>query len=450
MKIALTIAGSDSGGGAGIQADLKTFSVFGVYGMSVITSVTAQNTTGVEGIYDLPVEFVELQLCSVLKDIGADVIKTGMLSNTSIVEMTAERLKDRGLRKNVVDPVMISKSKHFLLQPEARETLKSKLVPSAYVITPNIPEAQLISGIKIKNEDGMKKAARIIHRMGARNVIVKGGHLKGKAIDIFYDGKNYRSFSQERLPAKHTHGTGCTFASAIASCLALGMDLPSAIERAKEFVTRAIAHGVKIGSGTGPANHLFERTRTREIAELQKDLVDALNRLKNANIGFLLPEVRSNFVAALEMAVCPEDVLGFPGRIFPMGDDIISVSLPFPGGSSHMARVVLTAMKKDRSVRSGINLAYIPNLITAFRKKGFKVAEFDRKREPKKVSAAEGASLEWGTSLVIKRMGKVPDVIYDKGAVGKEAMVRVLGKNPKDVTRKVIGAWNVLKKDIAG
>jgi len=448
MKKVLTIAGSDSGGGAGVQADIKTLSAFGVYATCVITSVTAQNTTGVEGIFDLPVEFVELQLDAILRDIGTDAVKTGMLSNTPVVEMVAERLRDRELRKSVVDPVMISKSKHFLLQPAAREVLKTKLVPRAYVITPNIPEAQLISETEIHDEEGMRKAARIIHKMGARNVVIKGGHLKGKATDIFFDGHNYFRYEFERLPSKHTHGTGCTFAASIAAGLALGIDLDTAVINAKEFVTRAIAHGFALGQGIGPANHLFEKARAEDIIKRQKELIDALDSLKRARIGCLIPEVRSNFVYALSTAVVPTDVLGFPGRIFPMDDDIVTVSLPFPGGSHHMASVVLTALKANRSMRSGINLAHFPELISAFENKGYQVAEFDRKKEPKHVRETEGASLEWGTSLVIKRLGNVPDVIFDKGAMGKEAMVRVLGKNPKDVAKKVLGAWNLLKKDL--
>ena len=450
MKKVLTIAGSDSGGGAGVQADIKTFTAFGVYATSVITSVTAQNTMGVEGIFDLPAEFVELQLDAILRDIGTDAVKTGMLSNTPVVEMLAERLRDKELKKSVVDPVMISKSKHFLLQPTAREVLKTKLVPRTYVITPNIPEAQLISETEINDEEGMKKAAQIIYKMGARNVVIKGGHLKGKAIDIFFDGKNYFRYEFERLPGKHTHGTGCTFAASIAAGLALGMDLDKAVIKAKEFVTRAIAHGFAIGQGIGPANHLFEKVWAEEVVKRRKELVEALDKLKRAKIGYLIPEVRSNFVVALGNAVGPGDVLGFPGRILPMNENIMTIAPPIPGGSNHMAKVVLTAMRGSRSIKSGINLAYSGELISAFESRGYQVAEFDRKREPKKVRDTEGASLEWGTSLVIKRLGVVPDVIFDKGAIGKEAMVRVLGKNPKDVARKVVGVWNLIKESFPG
>jgi hydroxymethylpyrimidine/phosphomethylpyrimidine kinase len=446
MKKALTIAGSDSGGGAGIQADLKTFSAFGVYGMSVITSVTAQNTLGVDGIFDLPAEFVELQLNSVLRDIGTDAVKTGMLSNSSIVETVAVRLGDKELKKSVIDPVMISKSNHFLMQPEAREVLKEKLVPRAFVITPNIPEAQLIAGVEIHDEDGMRKAAKIIHKMGATNVVVKGGHLGGMAVDIFYDGKSYHRLAQERIPSKHTHGSGCTFASAIASCLALGMELGSAVERAKEFVTKAIAHGLAIGQGAGPTNHLFEKEMQDETRLLQEQLIQALEKLKRAGIGHLVPEVRSNFVAALSRAAGTDDVLGFPARIIAMGDELVTIAPPSPGGSRHMARVVLAAMQADPSVKSGMNLAYSEELVRASREAGLSVVELDRRKEPRKVREEEGASLDWGVRRVVKQFGGVPDIIFDTGAVGKEAMVRVLGKDPDDVARKVLAALSAGRK----
>ncbi len=446
MKKALTIAGSDSGGGAGIQADLKTFSAFGVYGMSVITSVTAQNTIGVDGIYDLPSEFVELQLDAVLRDIGTDAVKTGMLSNSSIVTMLADRMRDRELRRSIIDPVMISKSNHFLLKPDARKGLKELIVPRAYLITPNISEAQLIAEVEIGDEDDMKKAAKIIYRMGAKNVVIKGGHLRGEATDVFYNGKDFRVFRQERLPVKNTHGTGCTFASAIAACTALGMPLEAAVERAKEFVTRAIQYGLDIGQGTGPANHLYEQNREEEAGVLRKKLVNALERLKKAGIAPLLPEVRSNFVYALDGAVDPGDVVGFPGRIFPLGGGIETAAGPDLGGSSHIARVVLTARKKDRRIRSAMNLGFSETLVGAFGSAGYDVEELDRRREPKKVREREGSSLEWGTSRVLRKRDSVPDVIFDRGAVGKEAMVRVFGRDPAEVARKILAAWKACRQ----
>ena len=227
----MTIAGSDSSGGAGIQADLKTFQAFDVYGMSVITSVTAQNTVEVKAIYDIPREFVALQIDSILEDIGVDAVKTGMLSNEEIIETVAERLKFHKIEKVVVDPVMVSKSKARLLKESAEKRFLELIIPLAFIITPNIPEAEVISGVEIKDTEDMKLAAKIIREMGARNVLIKGGHLEGDvAVDVLFDGRDFHLFEEKRIQTKNTHGTGCTFSSAITACLARGEDIYSAIK----------------------------------------------------------------------------------------------------------------------------------------------------------------------------------------------------------------------------
>jgi hydroxymethylpyrimidine/phosphomethylpyrimidine kinase len=254
--IVLTIAGSDSGGGAGIQADLKTAAAFGVYGMSVITSVTAQNTVGVQGIHDLPPEFVALQLDSVLSDIGAHAAKTGMLSNREIIRVVADRLRRYAVPHLVVDPVMVAKSGDPLLREDAQQALVEEILPLAEVVTPNIPEAEVLTGLKIRTLDEMKEAARRIHELGPKNVLIKGGHLPGEAIDVLWDGQVFREYPAPRLDRKHTHGTGCTYSAAIASCLARGLPVPRAVAVAKKYVTRAIAEGLAIGSAHGPVNHL--------------------------------------------------------------------------------------------------------------------------------------------------------------------------------------------------
>ncbi|MDZ7373737.1 MAG: bifunctional hydroxymethylpyrimidine kinase/phosphomethylpyrimidine kinase [candidate division KSB1 bacterium] len=254
--LVLTIAGSDSGGGAGIQADLKTMSAFGVYGMTVITSVTAQNTRGVQGIWDLPPEFVGLQLDSVLSDLGAHAVKTGMLSNREIIRVVAERLRRYAVPHLVVDPVMVAKSGDPLLRDDARHALISEILPLAELVTPNIPEAQVLAGVPVRTPADMKEAALRIRELGPRNVLVKGGHLEGEAIDILWDGQNFHEYRAPRLDQKHTHGTGCTYSAAIASCLAKGFPLLKAVEIAKRYITLAIREGLALGSGYGPVNHL--------------------------------------------------------------------------------------------------------------------------------------------------------------------------------------------------
>ncbi|MCW2681604.1 MAG: phosphomethylpyrimidine kinase [Frankiales bacterium] len=260
MKRVLTIAGSDSGGGAGIQADLKTMLACGVHGMSVLAAVTAQNSLGVQGYWELPVEAVRAQLDSVLGDIGADALKTGMLASPALVHAVAERLRDE-TAPLVVDPVGVSKHGDPLLQDDAVEVLRSELVPLATVVTPNLPEVEQLTGVRVEDEAGLERAAEAVLALGPRWVLVKGGHLPGEAVDLLSDGTSTHVFRAPRLDNRHTHGTGCTLASAIASRLALGDDVPAAVAAAKEYVTGALAAGFGLGAGIGPVDHGWRMRR---------------------------------------------------------------------------------------------------------------------------------------------------------------------------------------------
>ncbi|MFQ5825091.1 MAG: bifunctional hydroxymethylpyrimidine kinase/phosphomethylpyrimidine kinase [bacterium] len=258
MKRLLTIAGSDSGGGAGIQADLKTFHAFGCYGMSVLTAVTAQNTLGVHGVQDLPPEFVVLELESVVSDIGVDAVKTGMLSNAEIIHALAQKIRELQIPHLVVDPVMRAKGGDPLLKDDAQQAIIDEIVPLAEVITPNLPEAEVLSGIQIYTKDDMKEAAKIIHYKGSQNVLVKGGHRKEDAVDILFDGKEFTEFFAEKIPTKNTHGTGCTYSAAISANLALGKNVKKAISISKIFITEAIRNSLNLGHGIGPLNHFVK------------------------------------------------------------------------------------------------------------------------------------------------------------------------------------------------
>lgn len=257
MFKALTIAGSDSGGGAGIQADLKTFQERGVFGMSAITALTAQNTLGVHGVYPQSLEAIEAQIDAVLSDIGADAVKTGMLFSAEIIKLVASKIKQYDVQNVVVDPVMISKGGASLLQEEAVQALIEHLLPLATVITPNLPEvAKILNIAEMKTIDEMKDAAVQLHQLGPKYVVLKGGHLQeGNATDILYDGKEFTLFENERIETKHTHGTGCTFAAAIASELAKGEPIVQAVQTAKNYIQAAIKHALAIGGGIGPTNH---------------------------------------------------------------------------------------------------------------------------------------------------------------------------------------------------
>ncbi|MCM3030788.1 bifunctional hydroxymethylpyrimidine kinase/phosphomethylpyrimidine kinase [Niallia sp. MER 6] len=256
QRIALTIAGSDSGGGAGIQADLKTFQELGVYGMSAITAVTAQNTLGVAAVYPMSLESIEKQIDAVATDIGTDAIKTGMLFDSGIIELVAAKIRQYEWKNIVVDPVMIAKGGASLLQNAAVTALKEHLIPLATVITPNIPEAEVLTGLSIRSMDERKEAAVLLHSMGAKHVVIKGGHGDGdNLVDLLYDGSVFFTLDSKRLNTKNTHGTGCTFAAAMAASLANGLSVRQSFETAKEFVYLAIKHDLNIGQGHGPTNH---------------------------------------------------------------------------------------------------------------------------------------------------------------------------------------------------
>jgi len=256
IKRVLTIAGSDSGGGAGIQADLKTITALGGFGMSVITALTAQNTLGVHGIHEVPADFIEKQFDAVATDIGVDAAKTGMLASSEIMRTVAKKIEEYGIEKLVVDPVMVAKGGAMLIRQEAKQTLIEELLPLAFVITPNVPEAEELTGMKIATVEDMKEAAMAINRMGAENVFLKGGHMSGDALDVLYDGRDFYEFVSERIDTKNTHGTGCTTSAAIATGLAQGMDVYEAVRLAKDYITMAIRYSLCIGGGHGPTNHM--------------------------------------------------------------------------------------------------------------------------------------------------------------------------------------------------
>jgi hydroxymethylpyrimidine/phosphomethylpyrimidine kinase len=256
----LTIAGSDSGGGAGIQADLKTMLALGVHGMSVIAAVTAQNSLGVQGYWELPPEAVRAQLDSVLSDIGTQAVKTGMLASAALVTTVAESLTDLDAPL-VVDPVGVSKHGDSLLAPNALDAIRTDLLPLATLVTPNLWEVEQLTGVKVDEENRLRDAAEAVHALGPRWVLIKGGHLPGEPVDLLFDGTHEYRFSAARHDNRHTHGTGCTLASAIASYLALGSDVVEAVGQAKEFVTGAIQHGFPLGAGIGPVDHAWLQRR---------------------------------------------------------------------------------------------------------------------------------------------------------------------------------------------
>lgn len=442
----LTIAGSDSCGGAGIQADLRAIHSLGGYGASVITAVTSQNTMGINSIFAIPDDVVTNQLDSVLSDIRFDAVKTGMLYSSTLIEKVAVKLKSCKVDKFVIDPVTISKSGNTLLKKDAVKTLIKKLFPLCELVTPNLDEAALLSGIRINSIDDMKISARTIRKMGARNVLVKGGHLGGKPVDILYDGKNFQIFEGDRIKTKNTHGIGCAFSAFIASLLASGYSLEDAIESAKRLVEKSLSETENIGRGQSSPDSSSWVADEAMSFEAMRDAESALQILRKNSIASLIPEVQTNIVSAKRNASGTGDIAGFPGRIVRVGSDICSVSPVKMGASSHMARVLLSARKYDKSIGGAINIRYSSSIISACRKVKLIAAEFRRKDEPSNYSTREGRSLDWGVQSVLLKGGGTPDIIFDRGGEGKEAMVRVFGRSAADAAKKIVMMNKLLRK----
>lgn len=438
VPVAMTIAGSDSGGGAGIEADLKTFAALGVHGTAAITAITAQNTVAVTGVQDIEVEIIKKQIEAVADDIGIDAAKTGMLHTSEIIKAVAEEVRKYGFPL-VVDPVMIAKSGAPLLKPEAKKTLIDVLLPLATVLTPNAFEAEEIIRRKIASLDEAKEAAMQIAELGPKAVVVKGGHLSGEySIDVvYYDGK-FELLKSPRIETRTTHGTGCTFSAAIAAELAKGKNVLEAIRVAKELVTASIKFGICVGSGHGPVNPMAPIYKESERWNVLRRVEEASELLQSREIADLSPEVGINVAMALPYAESIEDVAAIPGRLRRAGKRLIAAACPEFGASSHLSRYILEAMKHDPNVRAAINLIYKEELIEKLRKMKLVVSSYDRREEPPEVKEKEGATVPWGMKVAINKVGRVPDVVYHLGDWGKEPMIVLLGKDPVELAEILI------------
>jgi len=339
--IALTIAGSDSGGGAGIQADLKTFQAFSVFGVSAITSITSQNTVGVRSVQDIDPDIVGDQIDMIMEDMGCNAAKTGMVSNIKIIETIAGRVKKYNIDKLVIDPVMVSKSGDRLLKKEAENILIKKLLPLSYLITPNVHEAEIISGIKISGIEDAKKAAKKIADLGVYNILMKGGHLKeDKAIDILYSDKKYTVIESERIDSQNTHGTGCTLSSAITAALAQDNNLVDAVHIAKEYVTRAIKNAPDIGKGFGP---LYHKITPQSVSAFKTDAKDFdFWFSKNKNI------FEAEFLAEKELFPGPENAVSIG-----VGSGLFASRLGIAKGVEPSEDMAALARKRGIDVKIG-------------------------------------------------------------------------------------------------
>jgi len=437
-KIALSIAGSDSSAGAGIQADLKSFSYLGLHGITVITCVTAQNTQQVKTIYKVPIDSIEDQIESLFEDFSITAVKTGMLYDETIVKVVSKKLQAYHI-KPVVDPVMVATSGDALAHRTFISSLKQELLPQALMVTANIPEACALTNMEIITQKDAKNVCKKIYQLGPNYILLKGGHLQDEmATDFLYDGKQFYPFTLPRIPQKKAHGSGCTLSALITGFIALRESPVAAVEKAKYIVWGMIQEGYCPGKGSDVLNH----SSTIQIPPLVQSSEHFLVwfQLKKAIetiISFLplwyVPEVGMNFAYALPNAKTLNDVCAVDGRITKHKERVSLCGTIDFGASKHVASIILAAMSYDATMRSAINIRYSQKIVDLCKQIDFTLGSFDRKNEPPDITS----TMEWGTKHVITLLGRLPDAIYDTGSIGKEPMIRILGKNPEEVLLKI-------------
>lgn len=424
----LAIGGSDPSSGAGIQSDIKASQVLGANCFSVITTITAQNSKKFSLAEPIPVRSVEAQLESILSDFKVNVIVIGMVYDHSTIKKIHDKLEGKKI-PIILDPVIKSTTGGVLLKKDAITSLKRFLIPISHVITPNVAEAEAISGVKIRKYDDLIRAAESISKIGAKSTIITGhSFYKNKISDFIYHGNMHQSISGRKIPGQ-THGSGCNFATALAYSIAQKSNVFDAARFAKQFTYQTITSARKLGSGVKITNSKPDPIRI--------ELSLAINQFQEIKgISRLIPECQTNFVFARPKAKSIKDILGVAGRIVRTGSTItIAGSLEY-GGSKHVATAVLTMQKKFPQIRSALNLRYDQNMVKKFAKH-HTVSSYDRIKEPKSSKAKENSSISWGVNFAIKNSLTPPDVIYHKGDWGKEAMIIVFGNNPGHVLDKI-------------
>ncbi|HSD04265.1 MAG TPA: bifunctional hydroxymethylpyrimidine kinase/phosphomethylpyrimidine kinase [Nitrosopumilaceae archaeon] len=426
----LSIAGSDPSSGAGIQGDLKTFSALGAYGLTVITTITSQNTVRFQSVEKISPAMIKNQIESVLSDFKIDFIKIGMVYSSPIIKAIYSKLRKLKI-PIVLDPVFESTTGGVLLLNDALDDFKKLLLPLAFVITPNIPEAEKLAGMKIRTESDVRRAAYKIRDMGARNVIIKGGHLKGKLVtDFVLEKSKFYSFSGKRIH-RTSHGGGCGFSASLAVSLAKGNSLRESVRFAKEFTEKSIKDSEKIGSGISIA-------KTYRQDKIEKNLADAISDfIYIKDIYKIIPECQTNFVFSKPNPKSLDDILGVSGRIVKADKAVVMAGNLKYGGSKHVASAVLEVARKFSNIRSALNIKYDAPLIRKAIAKKLSVHSYDRSLEPVRTKAREGSSMTWGIRSALKNANRPPDLIFHKGDFGKEPMILIFGKEPRDVLGKL-------------
>jgi hydroxymethylpyrimidine kinase / phosphomethylpyrimidine kinase / thiamine-phosphate diphosphorylase len=427
----LSIAGSDPSSGAGIQSDVKTFTSLGAYALTVITSITSQNTRKFGKIEPVSAKMIKAQLDSVFSDFRVDGIKIGMVYNSNIIRAIHSRLS-KVKAPIILDPVIKSTTGGMLLKKDALNEYKKLLVPLAEIISPNVSEACSLVGGSIKNKDDLLKTALKIKKLGAKNIIITGTVFEKKLISDFIleDSKSY--FIKGKKLNRRNHGSGCNFSASLMMAIAHGKKLRSAVKFAKNYTYNSIKNSKKIGGGITITLSPVNLNDNKII--LEKAISDFSNFKK---ICSFIPECQTNFVFSKEKTKSIKDILGVSGRIVKAGRDVIVAGSIEYGGSKHVGSALLQVRKKFPNIRSAVNLKYDPNLITYCKKIGFCIESYNRSKEPLTIKRKEDSSILWGIKQSIKNSKVPPDLIYHKGDFGKEPMMIVFGKNPNEVVEKI-------------
>jgi hydroxymethylpyrimidine/phosphomethylpyrimidine kinase len=418
----LTIGGSDTSSGAGIQSDIKTFSDFNVYGFTVITAITSQNTKHISNIEPVSTKSLKTQLDSILSDFHIDGIKIGMVYNSDIIKIIHKKFRNSHI-PIIVDPIIKSTTGTTLLKKDALNDYRKMIIPLADVITPNKYESKILSGIS-----NVKKAAQKLQTLGAKSVIITGAlKSKGKISDFILDGDKEYLITGKIIPITN-HGSGCNYSASIAVSLAKQNTLRYAVKTAKNYVYNSIKNSKNIGKGV--------RITHQKISAEKLELLESINDFKRIkNVHKIIPECQTNFVLSKKRPKTVRDVLGVSGRLVKSGKEVLTAGEIIYGGSHHVGTAVIEVSKKFPNIRSGLNIKFDSKIISKAKSCGLVVLNYDRGKEPKKSKLKEGSSIKWGINNALKI--KSPDVIYHKGDVGKEPMILVFGETPNDVMKKL-------------
>ena len=418
----LSIGGSDPSSGAGIQSDVKTFENHDVYGFTVITAITSQNTKKISKIAPISAKDIRTQLESVLSDFQIDAIKIGMVYDSSIIKIVNTMIKNQKC-PIVVDPIIESTTKKILLKKSAIDSYKRYIIPLATIITPNKKEAKILSGTS-KAED----AAKELQKLGAKNVIITGFRESEKEIEDFVMEVDNNYILKGKKIKIINHGSGCNYSASITASLARKKSIYEATVTAKEYVYQSIKKSKNLGKGI--------KITHKEISNIQKELSHSILDFQNIkNVSKLIPECQTNFVFSKNKPKTIKNVLGISGRLVKSGNNVIQAGELVFGGSQHVATAVIQVSKKFSKIRSAINIKYEPKIITNAKKHRMSVLSYDRKNESKKSKSKENSSISWGISSCLK--SDIPDIIYHKGDFGKEPMIIVFGETPAEVVRKI-------------